>query len=99
VPAYIAGLSPQFPQHEMYFYREIRRRYMDHMIFLGVPLADRSSPDMAVGEKHRRGEMALLVLHSLLASTAGELLNEVMAKLLAVGSSGAHEPRLGSHHG
>ena len=30
---------------------------------------------------------------------AGELLSEVTAKLLAVGSSGAHEPRLGGLHG
>ena len=30
-------------QHEMYFYWEIRRRYMDHMISLSVPLANRSS--------------------------------------------------------
>ena len=48
-------------QHEMVFYRELRRRCMDHVISLGTPLADRSS-------------------------AAGELLSEVMAKLLAVGS-------------
>ncbi len=53
-------------RHEMYFYREMRRRCMDHMISLGVPLADRSS-------------------------TAGELLSEVMAKLLGVGSSSGAE--------
>jgi hypothetical protein len=61
-------------RHEMYFYREMRRRCMDHMISLGVPLADRSS-------------------------TAGELLSEVMAKLLGVGSSSGAEddPQQANH--
>ena len=49
-------------QHEKYFYQEIRRRCMNQMASLGVPLAERSS-------------------------AAGELLSEVMAKLLGVGSS------------
>jgi hypothetical protein len=49
-------------QHEMYLYREMRRRCMDYIVSLGVPLSDRSS-------------------------AAGELLSEVMAKLLGVGTS------------
>ena len=48
-------------QHEKYFYQEIRRRCMNQMASLGVPLAER-------------------------ASAAGELLSEVMAKLLGVGA-------------
>ena len=53
-------------QHEKYFYQEIRRRCMNQMASLGVPLAERSS-------------------------AAGELLSEVMAKLLGVGSSSGAE--------
>ncbi len=53
-------------QHEMYFYREMRRRCMHYLLSQGVPLADRSS-------------------------AAGELLSEVMAKLLGVGSSSGVE--------
>jgi hypothetical protein len=61
-------------RHEMYFYREMRRRYMDHMISLGAPLAERSS-------------------------AAGELLSEVMAKLLGVGSpSGAEDDPQQANH-
>ncbi len=53
-------------QHEKYFYQEIRRRCMNQMASLGVPLTERSS-------------------------AAGELLSEVMAKLLGVGSSSGAE--------
>lgn len=53
-------------QHEMYFYREMRKQCMHYMVSLGVPLADRSSG-------------------------AGELLSEVMAKLLGVGLSSGTE--------
>jgi hypothetical protein len=56
-------------QHEMYFYEEIRRRCMNQIAFLGVPLTER-------------------------ASAAGELLSEVMAKLLGVGSSSGAENEL-----
>lgn len=61
-------------QHEMYFYQEIRRRCMDQIAFLGVPLIER-------------------------ASAAGELLSEVMAKLLGVGSSSStdDDPRQANH--
>lgn len=53
-------------QHEMYLYREMRRRCMHYIVSLGVPLTDRSS-------------------------AAGELLSEVMAKLLGIGSSSGAE--------
>jgi hypothetical protein len=50
------------PQHEKFFYREIRNLCTDFVTSLGMPRADR-------------------------ASAAGELLSEVMAKLLGVGPS------------
>ncbi len=53
-------------QHEMYFFQEMRRRCLDHVVLMGAPLAERSS-------------------------AAGELLSEVMAKLLGVGSSNGAE--------